>query len=796
MTIIYLTLAWLAGIVLQQSVSDMPLAVWWGVAVLGGLGAFLLRQDRTARLVLSCLILGMLGILRMSAANVPPGPHDVASLNGQGWRTFEGVVIAEPDVRDRHVNLRLAVDTARHFEESAPVQGIALAQAPRYGDYAYGDRVRVAGAPLTPPELDTFSYRDYLARQGIYTLIPNARVEVLSRGHGDGFTQALLTLKRQAQALIARALPEPQASLLIGILLGQESGISADVREDFNATGASHVIAISGFNMALIAGFLSRALALIWPARRALTASASALVIGAYTLFVGADPAVVRAAIMSILLISAPLFHRRTYVPASLAFAALVMSLIDPFVLWDVGFQLSFAAVMGLALFARPLEDGFRRLIAPLFSNERAEQIVRVLNEPLIVTLAAQVTTLPLIVLYFGRFSLASFAVNFLILPVQAPLLILGGLATLVGLALLPLAQPLYWASWLFLTWTVEVVRFFARLPGAALPLHVEEGLVALFFVGILLWAILRGTRPEWLGQLGPFLRGQRTTLGILGAGSVTAAILWLAALDLPDGLLHVNFPDLGDSNTVLVQTPEGIHILVDGGRYPTRLLTALGDHLPFWDREIELLILTQPKDAQIAAVPAVLERYAIGQVLINGQRAESENYLALERMLSDRAIPVLPVLAGYTVETTDGVRLEVLHPQAPPEPDSEPNTEGIVLRLSYGRASFLLTPVLDAEAERALLESGRWLHGTVLQLPAHGSNRVSSQDFLAAVSPQVAVVQVDPANRSRNPALEVIERLDGIPLYRTDTQGEVRFATDGETLWVTTGTTQPEAEN
>ena len=308
-----------------------------------------------------------------------------------------------------------------------------------------------------------------------------------------------------------------------------------------------------------------------------------------------------------------------------------------------------------------------------------------------------------------------------------------------------------------------------------------------LFFMGILLGAILRGTRPAWLGQIGPVLRSRGAVLLIMSAGLITGVILWLAAFSLPDGLLHVSFLDSGHSNAVLIRTPAGAHILIDGGRYPTRLLTALGDHLPFWDREIALLILTQPKDAQIAAVPAVLERYHIDQALTNGQQSETENFLALSQALSRHSVPTIPVNTGYTIQTSDGVQLAILHPPTPPDPDSDPNDAGLVLRLRYGEASFLLTPDLSESAESALVDSGRWLHAAVLQLPSHGSARVSSRAFLTAVAPQVAVVQVDPGNRYGHPAPEVIARLGSTPLYRTDESGEVTFTTDGQTLWIYT---------
>ncbi len=784
MTLIYLTLAWAIGLVLADRSTSLTPSILLMLVLLATASALLLRRDRQLRLLPLCVLATLLGMLRMEATSTV-GPDALAHYNDQGWQTFTGTIVDEPDVRDRQVNLRVEVEARLASGRTQPVRGTALVQAPRYGDYAYGERIRFSGTPLTPPEFDDFSYQDYLARRGILTLVPNAQVTIIEGGHGNPLLGALFALKGQAQTLIAGAIPEPEASLLTGILLGVETGIAAEVREAFNTTGSAHIIAISGFNMTLIAGLLSRSLSLLWPDRRRLTALLSLLAIGIYTVFVGADAAVLRAAVMSSLLIVAPLLNRRTYIPASLAFATLVMSLLDPFVLWDVGFQLSLAAVLGLALLVTPLENCFRWLLAPFFKTETVTRLLRLLSEPLIVTLAAQITTLPLIVLYFGRLSLVSLPVNFLILPVQSPLLVLGGLATLIGLLAPPLGQPLFWAAWLLLRWTTLVVRFFGGLPGASITVQVSSNAVSVFFLGLLIVMILQGTRPGWHRVFHRFLKRRAAGIALLGSATIMTGLLWLGVLALPDGRLHVHFLDTGHSNGILIRTPAGAHILIDGGQYPTRLLTALGDRLPFWKREIDVLIVTQPKNSQVAALPAVLERYRIGQVLTNGQESDTENVLALQAALVEHQIPVLPVYAGYRLETSDGLRLEVLHPPRLPEPGSNPVDEGLVLRLTYGAASFLLTPDLSPEAESALLRKGYELDATVLQLPSHGAASVSGEEFLRAVTPQVAVVQVDPGNRYGHPARAVIDRLAATPLFRTDTQGAIEIATDGQTLWI-----------
>ena len=788
MTLVYVALAWCAGLVLASSTAQ-PTPAWWALAGGAALGVWLMRRAPSHRMVFVCVLMAALGAVRYDAGRPVIGPNHLAAYNDTGWLTLGGAVAGPPDVRDRHVNLRVAVEWVRPSGGGArtPVDGHALVQAPRYGRYAYGDQVVVSGQLLTPSEFDTFSYRDYLARKGVHSLVLNARVQVV----GSVGSSLMFDLRERAQAAIADALPEPSASLLTGILLGIESGIAPDLRDDFNAVGATHIIAISGFNMTVLAMVISRVLGWLIPSRR-VAAAASIAAIALYTPFVGSDAGVVRAAIMSSLLIIAPLLGRRTYVPASLAFSALLMSLLNPYVLWDLAFQLSFAAVVGMALFVEPLERVFRRALAPLFTTTAIERLLGVLSEPLIVTLAAQITTTPLIMLYFGRLSLASFLVNFFILPVQAPLLLLGAAATLLGLVAPGAAQLLYWADWLLLTWSIEIVRLFARLPWASVEVALDSRVVALFFVALLVWAMLTVTRPGWLRQVGGALSRTPARVGMLGIGAVVAGLLWITAASQPDGRLHVAFLDVGGGHAVLIRTPRGAQILVDGGSYPTRLLMALGDRLPFWDRELELVVVTQPRDATMGALPAVLGRYGARAVLSTGQGGESDAWRAFEEAvasLEGAGVTVVTARAGYRVELDDGVSLEVLHPPARPAPDDDPLKQGMALRVAYGDVSFLLTPDLVADAEAAMLASGRWLGATVLQLPYHGSPRGSSAAFLEAVSPQAAVVQVAAGNRQGYPAPEVLTRLgNGISVYRTDQHGTVEFTTDGTMLWVVTG--------
>ena len=238
------------------------------------------------------------------------------------------------------------------------------------------------------------------------------------------------------------------------MLLGIESGIPDDVAEAFKATGTTHVIVISGSNIALLSGVLMAGLSRVLGKRRAAFPAIAGIIL--YVLLVGADAAALRAGLMGGLFILAIYFGRRSTAYVSLCASALFMTVLNPLTLWDIGFQLSFMATLGLILFTPTIEGQFERLLARGLTRERMRRVMGILNDALIVTLAAQVTTLPVIVYYFGRISLISLVTNFFILPAQPPIMT-GGMATLVaGLAWEPLARGLALIPWLFLTYTTD----------------------------------------------------------------------------------------------------------------------------------------------------------------------------------------------------------------------------------------------------------------------------------------------------------------------------------------------------
>lgn len=785
-----LSLAWIAGIALARWV-DLP----WPVAIIACLPALAaLILYRSAPQMWAGLMLALLlGAFRFAFFQPVFNASHIAFYNDASNPVkITGPVIDEPDVRDNYINLRLQAELLQQGNTTQPVTGLVLVRAPRYPERFYGDRLAVTGQLETPPVFENFSYRDYLARFGIHSLVRRPQIELLETNQGTPVWSALLTFKARASRTINRILSEPYASLLNGILLGIQTGIPRALYEDFNLTGTSHIIVISGSNIAVIAGVLLLLGKQIVGMRYAPPLAMAGVII--YTLLVGADAAVSRAAVMGLVWIMAIWLGRPGIALNSLFFSAFILTLITPLILWDVGFQLSFVATLGLIVLVPPLERVTFGLLRRRLNTDHLGLTMTLLSQLLIITLAAQIITAPLIVYHFGRLSLVALLSNLLILPAQPPIMILGAVATLAGMLWLPLGQALGWLVWLPLAWSVWVVEQTVRLPYASLDLGtLPLWLLALLYAAMAaaIWR-LNQPRPGNDESRPHFARprfGSLQTRLMLAGVSIPALLIWLAVLSLPDGRLRVAFLDVGQGDAILITLPDGRQMLIDGGPSPTELNWRLGQQMPFWDRTLELVINTHPDADHLAGLVSLPERYRLEQALVTDVEADSQLFQEWETELTDIQLTPIVGQAGMQLALGHGITATLISPGPALAGIAEPNNRSLVLHLQYGRVSFLLPGDIEAEVERRLVLSGQLPKATVLKSPHHGSKTSSSQAFLAAVDPQLVIISVGEDNRFGHPAPEVLERYAafGLPILRTDQRGTVEFVTDGRRLWVET---------
>jgi len=721
----------------------------------------------TLLLVSFLVVLFFAGAARYHATIPFVDAHYISWYNDREYEVLvTGTVVSPPDQRDTYTNLRLEVSEINTGDNPLEAHGLMLARLLPGSDWHYGDVLRVRGHLQTPPSGEQFSYADYLARQGIRAYMPDGEATRLPFTSGKPILRLVYAFKDQAVARIYQIFPDPEAALLAGILLGDDNGLPADLQQAYRDTGTAHIIAISGFNITILAWlFILLFSRLLGRGRGAILAVLGILL---YTVLVGATASVVRAAIMGTLAIFARQLGRRQNGLNTLALTAAVMAMLNPLVLWDVGFQLSFAATLGLILYAQPFEDWAVRLISRFVKPEKAQKVAGPISAFLLFTLAAQLTTLPIMAYHFGRISLVSLIANPFILPAQPAVMLLSGLALLLSFIYLPLGKVFGWIAWPFAAYTNRAVEFFNGIPNGTLVLGEFSLLFVLLFYLVLF--ALTFARPPLKG----ILRTALAPTGIIAVLGVSAFLVWSANFARPDGQLHLTFLDVGSADAILIETPSGRTMLVNGGESPSALASALGRRLSPFNRRIDWLVVASPQEEQMAALPSLLDRFPVGNVLWAGNLQASWSAEAVTAWLSEHATPVTPAYAGAALDLGQGATLQTL----------AVSPRGAVLLVEWQGFRALLPVGMNFDT-LAELQTQKIGTVTMLLLADAGFAPLNPPEWIKALHPQLAVLSVAAGDPDGLPDQAVLDELQGLTLLRTDQNGWIKVSTDGAGMMV-----------
>jgi len=755
------------------------------------------------------------------AAQPPPA----ALPDGTGPWTARVTAIGTP--REGTQRLTVTLDE--------PPGVVVAVSAPRYPAVEPGDHIRFEGRPAEPP---AGGYGDFLRRSGVAGTVRSRSLELLGAA-GDP-ASSLERVRRASGDALALALPEPAAGLAAGILIGLRDRVDRELAADFTTTGLSHVVAISGWNIALVAGLVG---ALLAGRARRTRSGVIILAIAAYTVLAGASASVVRAAVMAGVALLAREAGRPGTAAAALGWAIAVLVVVAPASATDVGLQLSAAATAGLIAWSTPIAHALER---------RLPHLPGWVREGLGVSLAAQAATLPIVLLSFGRLAPLSPLLNLAVVPL-VPLAMGTGAVALAGGAAAALGGPALVATLaglpgaITLGLLVWIVRAGATVPLASVELDPPAGVAAAgILVGGFLAIRLRrrairavrtiaGARPgprpgagagaaagsharpraqSEVGRradrpvpsrAGGHGRSQRAGPGRLlrAAGLLAAlglAVLLLGAATRPDGRAHVVVLDVGQGDAILVTGPTGGRMLVDGGPDPDRLLVALDGRLPPWDRRLDLVVATHPHEDHVAGLPLLLERYRVGQVAEPGMPGRGPGYQALAAALATGAVGHARLATGSRF-VLDGIEVDVLWPdaaQVPAEPSDDGsvvNDSSIVLLGTFEGRRFLLAGDAEADVEERLVARG--LPAVDLLKAGHHGSRTSTTDALvAATRPRVAAISVGAQNDYGHPSREVLARLvaAGATVLRTDLLGTIDVALDARGVEVRTERRAPAA--
>jgi competence protein ComEC len=755
----------LAGAYLVGTVVAATVGGWWVMTLAGGgfaaSSAVLIGRWPTGRVavLVVAVVLASAGHARFAAGSEGSGAGVELPL---GEHSVVGVV--REDARTRGVTAR--VDVGIESIDGVEAEGGVRVTLPApLSPIRAGERLALELELEAPPEIEDFDYATYLGRRDIQAVaaFPERweRVGVVDGGLLDW----LPGIRRWATGRIERALPEPESSLAAGVLVGERGAMPSDLTEALRTTGTTHLVVVSGQNIALLLGMAMAVLAVWLPRRQAALVALFGLLIP-YVVLVGADAPVVRAAVMSVGIVIASVLGRRTPGWIYLVYAAALMVAWEPLYAVDVAFQLSATATAGVIVVAPALTEQALARFGWAAGGYRGAFV-----ELSATATAATVAVLPVQVAAFERVSLIAVPANVAVAPLYEGSVLVAAVAMLVG-AIEPLAVVLRPVLAIVPAAFIWVVRAFAAIPAAEFvvtaPLLAGAGWYA--GLGLLVWWLdRRGSAPRVLEY------GRRSGLGWSIGLAVVAAGLWLLVLQAPGERARVTVLDVGQGLAVLVEDG-GQVVLIDSGPPDGAVVSALPGRIG----RLDAIVLTHSDSDHAGGLASLLERVGVGAML------------ASDRTLADLESEPGVVVAGSSFDIGDVVRvsrrttIEVLSPPVVTagRAHESDNDGSLVLLVTIGERRILVTADIEKPAEQWLVASGQALAADVLLVPHHGSKSSSTVTFVEAVDPVVAVISVG-GNAYGHPAEEVVARYSEVSLYRTDVDGDVVFTSDGERLWV-----------
>ena len=789
--------------------SRFVLPEWaWVVPLLFAVTIFLAGNrlntgSRRFALIILFVCLGAVHSQRIVPGNLP-SDHVIRHI-GKTFVGLEGELIGYPEIREDKTRLLLRADRVFPAGRPEKASGRVLVNLYKGGEhFSYGDRIRIRcdlHEPVRQGNPGAFSWKQYLALRKIYVtayIRDEDAIVLMRRADGKRLGVRIAKIRKKLSDHIRRSYPKPASDILRALILGERWAVTGPWRDAFSALGVSHLLAISGLHMGIIALFcygISRRIllrfekiALLLPVEK-IAWGATIPVLAVYAGIAGMGLSTQRALIMISAYAVSVLFDRSRNLYHTLALAAFVILLIHPGSIFDISFQLSFISVLGL-IYAVPKLDALFRFGKKDSPADPAGAVTKrgFSNYALMMILsavAAILSTLPVTILHFHNVAVGAVLANVVLVP-------------LIGMAVLPAALGgafayLVWPPFGSLvlgicSWIVQRTAFgverIARQIGDLLYLPSPTPFEVAVYYGICVG--ICHLKKRWV-------RFATAGLVILLVGS------WVGESILKrfDDRLRVRCLSVGNGLSVLVQGPGGRWMLVDGGGdYKDRTdIGALQVAPVLWHYRLtapDRVVLSHPDADHMNGLRFILRAFRVYSLWDNGDRLETEGYARFKVCYTRRGIRPEALHRGMRWTLGDAL-VEVLHPpkrgfyRVGDDPHSQTNNASVVLRIELGDISFLLPGDIEAEAETVLSALGG-LRSTVLIAPHHGSRTSNTERFLDAVSPEYVVVCAR-GGKTTWMSREVLERYRSrsIRVFHTGLDGMVSFSTDGKKLEVDT---------
>lgn len=684
---------------------------------------------------------------------------DFATRYPAGKCTMQGEILQIIKTGTYHTKYRFRNQEGKNFlcylpkEIDMPVNTIVLLQ----GELELPSPQRNDGG---------FSYDKYCYSQNIYGSIyvsDASAINVIESGKFHFIT----AIQEHILSVLRQLLPQEQLGILLGMLIGDTSYLSEEVSQAFQKSGITHLLAVSGSNVAYMI------LATKWLCEKIVGKRISKwMTIGIVILFVfvsGASPSVVRAGLMAILTIVAELLARAPTTYATVATSALLILLYNPFIICDIGFLLSFGGTLGILFFYTKLQKKLTEWGKEHFPRVASSRAFSYGLDMLSVTLAAQIFLLPIMWFYFNEVSLISLLTNLLVGPFTGMITILGLILYAVGMISIPIAKWISYSIYVLISWVIMAAKWCAEVPYGTITLPTITVLEMLLYYFVL-YAVVSGV-----------FHSQQKTKFLLLLSTFATLCAWLRFGPHTD--IKISMIDVGQGDSLLIRTEQNHFLLIDGGGsensdYDVGEATLVPYLLNHTNGVIDMMLITHFHEDHAEGCLSVLQKMKVKQIIIGKQPKETSLYQELCQLATEKNVPIRTLVAGDSF-SIDHVNGQVLFPKEETKIPEDLNNNSMVVRITYGNQQLLVTGDMEEIAEKELLEDNA-LSATILKVGHHGSRTSTSQAFLETVNPTIALISCGVDNRFGHPHEEIIKRLEenACQIIRTDQCGEI-------SLWI-----------
>ena len=629
----------------------------------------------------------------------------------------------------------------------------------------YGDIITFNGVynkPNVQRNYGGYDYSLYLKTQNIYGTFDGSQIELKSKNKGSFIQRGIISFKEYIKGILKENLGEDEAELCIGLVIGDRTNLAKDIQEDFKTSNLTHMLAVSGSHFVYIilaVTYINKFLK-----RKRLGQILMIIVIILFMNLTGNTGSVVRSGIMASLGIIASIIHRKSDIWNNMAIAMLIQIILNPYIIFDVGVQLSYGGVIGIVAFNKVVTNSIEQL---------SNKINNYIKESISVTISANIVIIPIMMYTFNTISL-SFVISNLIAGAILGIIVLYAFALiLLYMVLHNFISPLFIILNLMLKILIYIAHICSLIPFSKIYV-VTPNLILIILFYLFLYLLVKKQKSRILSK---------KTIAFFTIAIIILNFIYPVLTSKRDNL-EINFIDVGQGDSTLIRVSNKT-ILIDGGGSSYGETFDVGEQTLFpylLDRginTIDYVIVSHFDSDHCQGLNFIMENMKVKNAIISSLGQESNEYDTFLSLAKKQNTNLIYVKKGDIIKIGD-CTIKILFPNNEPITDNEKNNNAIVFKFLWKNISILFTGDIEEKAENKILslysDNLEELKSTILKVAHHGSKTSTTKPFLEAVKPQIALIGVGEDNNFGHPNSGVIERLEsiGCEIYRTDKYGEI----------------------